>query len=104
LRFPVDARSVLVKRLDQPLAFFGRQAGVELRHREIDAIHRDCGGVYDPGVAFPHTFQIDLLHCANGIPHRLVDPDRGEAGAVQFVVEVIFKFQSFIHDFIIFTI
>lgn len=29
--------------------------------------------------------------------------DRGEAGAVQFVVEVLFKFQSFVHDFIIFS-
>ena len=103
LRFPVDAGAVLVKRLDQPAAFIRQEAGVELGDREVDPVEREGGGVHDLCVAFPYALQVDLLHGTDGVLHRVVQADRGEAGTVQFVVEVLFKFQSFVHDFIIFT-
>ena len=103
LRFPVDAGAVLVKRLDQPAALLRQQAGVELRHCTVDLVEADGGGVHDLRVTFPHAFQVDMLDRADGVLHRMVQADRRKAVAVQLVVIVLFKFQSFVHDFVIFS-
>lgn len=88
---------------DQPAALFRHEAGVEFCHWEVDAVEREGGGMHDLRVTFPDAFQIDLLDGADGILHWMVKADRREAGAVQFAIEVLFKFQSFVHDLIIFS-
>ena len=100
---PVDAGAVPIEVTDQPSAFFGHEARVELRHREVDTVECDGRGLQDFRIAFPYTLQIDLLHCPDGIPDRMMQTDRRETAAVQLAIEVLFKFQSFVHDFVIFS-
>ena len=103
MRLPVDDGAVPIEVTDQPSVFFGHEARVELRHREVDTVERDGRGLQDFRIAFPYTFQIDLLHCPNGIPDRMMQADRRETAAVQLAIKVLFKFQSFVHDFVIFS-
>lgn len=100
---PVDAGAVPIEVTDQPSAFFGHETRVELRYREVDTVECDGRGLQDFRITFPYTLQIDLLHCPDGIPDRMMQTDRRETAAVQLAIEVLFKFQSFVHDFVIFS-